>query len=214
MHLPEGILPLPITLGGYVAAGLVAAFCVRRIRAQVDPLSQVPQAALMTATFFIASLVSFPIPPVSVHLLLNGLLGVLLGWFAFPAILVGLFLQAVMFGHGGVTTLGVNALLLGLPALAAYGLFQLRACCPLLLTRRFTLLLSFLAGALAVGLALLLFTSILLVGLPAHVDAALERRALMTLILAYLPVLFLEGLLTAMLVGFFLRVSPGLIERR
>jgi len=64
------------------------------------------------------------------------------------------------------------------------------------------------------GIALLLFTVILLGSLPVHIDAALERKAVLTLILAYIPVILLEGVLTALLVGFFLKVSPGLLEGR
>jgi cobalt/nickel transport system permease protein len=214
MHLPDGVLPLSLTLGGYVASFAIAAVCVSRIRALPDPQREVPRAALLTAAFFVASLVHFPLPPVSVHLVLNGLLGVVLGWFAFPAILVGLFLQAVMFGHGGITTLGVNGLVLGLPALAAFGLFRLRLRYPFLQRHRPTLAIAFLGGALGLGIALLLFTVILLGSLPVHIDAALERKAVLTLILAYIPVIVLEGVLTALLVGFFLKVSPGLLEGR
>ena len=49
-----------------------------------------------------------------------------LGYFAFPAILIGLLFQALVIGHGGLTTLGVNAAMMGIPALLAYHIFQLR----------------------------------------------------------------------------------------
>ena len=38
---------------------------------------------------------------VGLHLVLNGLMGLLLGWLAVPAILVALFLQALLFQFGG-----------------------------------------------------------------------------------------------------------------
>ena len=56
--------------------------------------------------------------PSSAHLLLNGLIGVVLGRRAVLAILVGLTLQAILFGHGGFLTLGVNTCVMALPALA------------------------------------------------------------------------------------------------
>ena len=55
----------------------------------------------------------------SAHLILNGLLGVVLGWAAFPVIFVALLLQAVLFQFGGFTVLGVNTATMGLGALAA-----------------------------------------------------------------------------------------------
>ena len=51
-----------------------------------------------------------------------------LGWRAGLAIPVGLFLQAVLLGHGGISTLGVNACVMTLPALAAGGLFRVSIC--------------------------------------------------------------------------------------
>src|SRR4029078_12056443 len=82
--------------------------------------------ALMTAAFFVTSTVSPPLPlHTSVHLLLNGLLGVMLGIRAGLAILVGLLFQYAFLGHGGLGTLGVNTYVLTIPALATAGLFRL-----------------------------------------------------------------------------------------
>ena len=58
------------------------------------------------------------------HLLLSGLMGIMLGTAAFPAVVVALLLQALLFGFGGLTTLGVNAINMALPAVllaAAFG---------------------------------------------------------------------------------------------
>jgi len=121
MHIPDGILPLGLSLGGWAIAAGLTALSLNRIAAQPDPRAGLPRAAMMTAAFFAASLIHIPVPPSSVHLVLPGLMGAMLGWYALPAILIGLAFQAVMFGHGGLTTLGVNAVILGLPALAALG---------------------------------------------------------------------------------------------
>lgn len=126
MHIPDGILPAPIVLTGYAGTGLVTWYSLRRINRQENPQAGVPKASLLTAAFFVASWIHIPVPPTSVHLILNGLLGTLLGYFAFPAILIGLLFQAILFQHGGLSTLGVNALMMGLPAIAAHYIFQLR----------------------------------------------------------------------------------------
>ena len=65
----------------------------------------IPRIALMTAAFFVASLIHVPIGPTSVHLLLNGLVGVLLGWRSALAIAVGLLLHGL---PGGETDHGVE----------------------------------------------------------------------------------------------------------
>ncbi|HLQ45692.1 MAG TPA: energy-coupling factor ABC transporter permease, partial [Planctomycetaceae bacterium] len=75
------------------------------------------------AAFFVASLCHVNLRVTSVHLLLNGLVGVVLGRRAALAIPVGLFLQVVLFQHGGYSTLGVNSCVMTIPALLAGTLF-------------------------------------------------------------------------------------------
>jgi cobalt/nickel transport system permease protein len=84
---------------------------------------EIPRIALLTAAFFVASLIHIRVGPTSVHLLLNGLVGVILGRRAGLAIPVGLALQAALLGHGGFSSLGVNACVMTFPALMAGGLF-------------------------------------------------------------------------------------------
>lgn len=209
MHIPDGILPLSLSLGGVAVAAGLTALSLKRINARPDPRADVPRAALLTAVFFAGSLVHIPVPPASVHLMLSGLMGVLLGWFAVPAILIGLFFQAVMFGHGGLTALGVNGVIFGLPALAAFGLTRLLMAHS---TPARETVVAFAAGAGAVVLGVALFSGILLAGLPAHLDAVTERRALLALALAHLPLAVVEGLVVAAVLGFLRRVSPELLR--
>jgi cobalt/nickel transport system permease protein len=44
---------------------------------------------VLSATFFVASLIHVPVGPSSVHLIMSGLAGLVLGWTAFPALFVG-----------------------------------------------------------------------------------------------------------------------------
>lgn len=111
-HIPDGVLSAPVLISGaLVSAGLLGV-ALHRLRE-----AELPQAAVLAAAFFVSSLISVPLGPSSVHLLLNGLMGLLLGWAAVPAIFVALLLQAVFFGFGGLLVLGVNSMNLALPAL-------------------------------------------------------------------------------------------------
>ncbi len=212
MHIPDGIISTTAAIGGYAAAGGMTWLSLYKIKQKYgNPRNGIPRAALLTAAFFAASLIHIPIPPVSVHLVFSGLLGVVLGWFAFPAVLVGLLLQAVMFQHGGLTTLGVNACLMGLPALMAHRLFCLRS----LFGRRKPLpnaILAFLAAFSAVAAGAIMAALLLIYATPAYFDAAAEKTAVLTLSFAHLPVALLEGTFTAMVVLFLLRVQPTLLE--
>src|SRR5262245_43478025 len=92
VHISDGVLSGPWLAGGFAGAVCLALaalahdlvrslFKVRQVRDE-----DIAQAALLTAAFFVASLVHVRVGPTSVHLLLNGLVGVLLGWRAALAI--------------------------------------------------------------------------------------------------------------------------------
>lgn len=211
MHIPDGILPAEVALGGYLVTGVLTGYALRRINRLPNPEAAMPKAALLTAAFFVASWIHLPLPPTSVHLVLNGLLGVVLGWYAIPAILVGLFLQAVMFQHGGLTTLGVNTAMMGAPALVAFSIFQLRDRFGLS-HRIFTSIFAFLGGALGLGLSAFIAFALLIATIPAYIDIAVERSAITALTLAHLPLALIEGLLTVMIINFLLRVQPELVN--
>ncbi|WP_343560842.1 cobalt transporter CbiM [Kiloniella sp. b19] len=115
MHIVDGALSNPVLIGGAVLAAGGLAVGLR----QVTP-ENLPRVGVLSAVFFVASLIHVPLGFSSVHLILNGLLGVVLGWAAFPALFVALVLQAVFFGFGGLTVLGVNALNIAAPAVAVF----------------------------------------------------------------------------------------------
>jgi cobalt/nickel transport system permease protein len=118
VHISDGVLTEPWLIGGFVGAGLLAMLGAWRIRDE-----EIPQTALLTAAFFVISLIHVRVWPTSVHLLFNGLLGVVLGRRSGLAIPIGLFLQVVLLQHGGYTTLGINSCVMGLPALMSWGIF-------------------------------------------------------------------------------------------
>jgi cobalt/nickel transport system permease protein len=118
VHITDGILGWPWLAGGFVLIGVLAVLAAWRVREE-----EVPRIALMTAAFFVASSIHVKIGPTSAHLLLNGLVGVILGRRAPLAILVGVTMQALLIAHGGVSTIGVNACVQALPALLAGLLF-------------------------------------------------------------------------------------------
>ncbi len=203
MHIPDGILPTAVCVGGYATTVLATGLSLRQFKQD-----SVPKASIFTAAFFVASWIHIPIPPTSVHLVLNGLLGVVLGPMAFPAILIGLFFQAVMFQHGGLTTLGVNATMMGLPAILACYLFRLRPRG----SRTWTGVLGFLAGGGAIGLSAVIALVLLITTIPAHLDPETERASIYALTLAHVPLMAIEGAFTALVALFLQRVRPELLE--
>ena len=117
VHLSDSVLQDPWWIAGWTFAAPLLAWSARRLEE-----SELSRLGVLTAAFFVASQVHLPLGGVSVHLLLNGLVGLILRRRAPLAIAVGLFLQAALFGHGGWSTLGINILIYTVPALlAGYG---------------------------------------------------------------------------------------------
>lgn len=114
VHLSDGVLETPWWVAGWLLAVPIIAWASRRVDDE-----ELPRLGVLSSAFFVASQIHLPLGGVSVHLLLNGLVGVLLRRRAPLAIAVGLFLQALLFGHGGWSTLGLNFVIYTLPALLA-----------------------------------------------------------------------------------------------
>ena len=91
MHISEGILSVPVlATTGVLAAGLVIA----GFKQTSD--DQVPRVAVFSALFFLASFIHIPVGPTQLHLILNGLIGAVLGIRAFPALFLALLLQGLL----------------------------------------------------------------------------------------------------------------------
>ncbi len=196
MHISEGILSLPVLAGGGVVAATGVAIGLRRLDSE-----HIMSTALLSSAFFVASLVHVPIGPSAAHLILNGLVGLILGWAAVPAIGVALFLQALLFGFGGLTVLGVNTVIMAGPAVVVYLLFRswIRE------GGRKQLVGGFLAGSLAVAMSGIL-VAIALIG----TDEAFMKTAQLIL-LAHIPIMIIEGVVTMFTVSFLSRVQPEIL---
>lgn len=115
MHIVDGALSAPVLI---VGAGLT--FLGVYIGLKKMDYDRLPLVGVLASLFFIASYIHLPLGFSSVHLIMNGLIGILLGWVAFPALLVALLLQVIFFGFGGLLVLGVNTLNIALPAVIVY----------------------------------------------------------------------------------------------
>jgi len=198
MHVPDGVLSLPVAAVG--AVGTLAALGVSLPRLDAEAL---PRVAVMSAVFFVASLINVPVGPSTVHLLLSGLMGLALGWAAVPATLVALILQAVFFGFGGLTSLGVNTLNIALPGILAAALVR-----PLLhRTTDPTRI-----GLVAAGAAMIaVFGSAGLLLLSLVLSDAAYAASVPLIALSYTPLLIAEMAIAGFAAAFLARVKPEVL---
>ena len=197
MHISEGILSAPVLTFGALVTVTGLAIGIKRVKP-----ADIPKVALLTAAFFVASLIHVPIGPSNAHLVLNGLLGVLLGWAAFPAIFIGLLLQAVLFQFGGLTTLGVNTANIAIPGIF-FGL----------LARRFMSLDRPVFSAVVAGIAggLSILGSGLLVAMSLGLSGDSFSLVSKIIFTAHIPIAIIEALVTGFIIRFLMKVKPEII---
>ncbi len=195
MHISEGVLAAPVLLSG---AGLTLAGTAMGLK-RID-YDRIMSVAILSAAFFVASLVHVPVGPSSAHLILNGLIGLILGWAAFPSILVALLLQAVLFQFGGLTVLGVNTFTMAAPAVLCHYMFR-----PLLRKGKASM------GAFLVG-----FCSVLLSALLAGGALALSGDAFIPaatgLVVTHIPIMIVEGFIASFAYSFLAKVKPEVLQ--
>ncbi len=197
-HIPDGVLSWPVLASGIVTSLAGCAYGLKKL----EPMA-IPRTAVLSASFFVAALVHFPVGPTSVHLMLNGLIGLLLGWVAVPAIMIGLLLQALLFGFGGMIVLGVNTFNLALPALLCHGLFQLSRKSH---NHKLIILTAGICGFLGVSLTAVLVALSLALSGKEFISAA------QLVVFAHLPIMVIESVFTASAIALLLRVKPAALD--
>ena len=119
VHIPDNIMRPDWLVAGFVGLGFLYWLGAWKIRDE-----EIPRIALLTAVFLVVSTIHVRLSVSSAHLLLNALVGIMLGRRSGLAISVALLLQVMLFGHGGFTTLGINSCEMTLPALGAWLAFR------------------------------------------------------------------------------------------
>ena len=196
MHISEGVLSGQVLLTGGVLA--IAGTAIGLKKLDYDRIAQV---GILSSAFFVASFIHVNIGPSSVHLILNGIVGLLLGWVAFPAILVALVLQALFFQFGGITSLGVNTAIMAIPSVICYYLFAS------LIKREgiIALIAAFSCGFISVFLGTILLATALIFTEGSFMEIA------SLVVLANIPVMIIEGIITVFCIGFLKKVHPDLL---
>jgi cobalt/nickel transport system permease protein len=197
MHISEGVLAPAVLAGGAGLAVVGTAIGLKKLDYEA-----IPRVAILSAAFFVATLIHVPVGPVGLHLVLNGLMGMLLGWLAVPAILIALFLQALLFQFGGLTVLGVNTVTMAAPAVICF--YTYRG----VLRRKGT---AAAVAAFACGATAILLSGVLVaIALITTGQAFLQVAELV--LLAHIPVMIIEGIITLFIYLFLQKVRPEMLE--
>jgi len=193
-----------LIMGGWAVTAIILAYALSKMKTE-----DVPRLSVITAAVFVASLIHIQWGPASIHFILNGFAGVMLGILAFPCIFVALVLQCFLFGFGGVTMIGINTVNMGVPALVAYLIFKTGTKLDIRPeTKSKVSLFGAIAGGVAVVLALLLLAAELItIG-----DVFYETT--IAVVTAHIPIIAIEAIFTGVLAGFIATVEPELFGKK
>ncbi len=215
MHIPDGILPVWLWVSGLLVMAVVLALSFYRARS-MDMKIKVPLLGALSAAMLVA--MSVPILP-GYHINLTIVTGILLGpSLGVIAAFIVNFILALL-GHGGITVIGLNTLLLGSETVLGHALFTLFGRLPV-----------FWRSLLATIITLFITTTILIgiVGVS-HLDpemlhhgeehdvhgtgGSLSAFALVVLSVGSIGWL-LEAAITGAVIKFIAQVKPDLLVHR
>ncbi len=192
MHISEGVLQPQILIGGAVIGLALLSFSVKKLKNE-----DIAKTAVFSAVFFVASFIHVPIGVTSIHLILSGLVGAFLGYSSALAIFIALFLQALLFGYGGLTILGVNTALMGAPAIVAFWIFKFKTKSKVLTNIKY-----FLIGFVPI------FISSIFLSLVLALNGEEFYKVSSLAFISNLPIMFIEGIICYFSLHFIQKVAP------
>lgn len=109
MHIPDGYLSPQTFIPLYAVMIPVWKKAIDKIKKEVD-LKHIPYIAISSAFSFLVMMFNVPIPHGTTgHAVGSAVIAIILGpWTAVISVSIALMIQAVVFGDGGITTLGAN----------------------------------------------------------------------------------------------------------
>jgi len=122
IHLPDGVLPVWLWVLGFVVAIVIGAVLLRLTKKE-ELTKRLPLLGMMAAAMVLGAAVE--IVPIAYHVNLTVISGILLGpsLIFLATFIVNIILA--LFGHGGMTVIGLNTLTLSIEGILGYILFRL-----------------------------------------------------------------------------------------
>jgi len=122
IHLPDGVLPFWLWASGYILTFLIGSILFL-FKVRKDLIRRLPLLGMMSGIMVLGA--SVEIVPIAYHVNLTSISGILLG----PSLIfIATFLVntiLALFGHGGVTVIGLNTIILSFEGVFAYIFFRL-----------------------------------------------------------------------------------------
>lgn len=196
MHISDGVLSVEVASSLGIVSLALCTYSIKSIKSE-----NISLVAAMSALFFIASFIHIPLGPTQIHLLLISVIGLFLGKAVFLSLAIALLLQALLLGYGGLTSLGANIIIMGVPAFLVFLLNKLNFFRSLDEKIRF-----FLYGSLGIVFSVVLLALVLYFAKDEYLLASYS------LVVANIPAIILEGLISLFLLLYIKKSIPKLLK--
>ena len=209
MHVPDGFIDAPVSVGAGLLAAAGVAVCLRGARRELDDRTA-PMAGLVAAFVFAVQMLNFPVAAgTSGHLLGGALAAILVGPYTGAlCVAVVILVQALLFADGGLTAIGVNVVDMSLvTVVVGYAVFRLLVRL-LPYSRRTVVGSAFTAAFVSVPVSALAFVGFYAIGGTTDVTLSTVLTAMVGV---HLLIGLGEGLITALTVGSVVAVRPDLV---
>lgn len=220
MHIPDGYLSPQTYIPLAAAFVAVTAVAVRKVKSELS-VREIPYLGMAAAFSFLIMMFNLPVPGGSTgHAVGSAVIAILFGpWAATVAVSVALIIQALIFGDGGITAIGANCFNMAIfMPFVAYYLFKLLN--NKSIKKAWVWFAAFTSGYISLVLAAVLTAAEF--GIQPYIASTADGKALYcpydlsiaipAMALEHLLLFgIVEGILTALIVSYFLKNAPGII---
>jgi cobalt/nickel transport system permease protein len=210
MHIPDGFLTLNVIIPAFIITIIFWIISIKKVKLTDQ---QVPMMGLLTALFFAAMMMNYPIiGGTTAHLLGGAAIGLILGPFAgCLSVSIILVLQAFLFGDGGLTALGANVLNMGIIGvfvpciifIIINKILKMKTTTSLYATIFLAAFIGDLLAAISAGTELGLSQQVFQYGLSIAVPAMAINHSIIGVA---------EGIVTVIIIGTLLKLRPDVLE--
>lgn len=121
IHIPDGVMPMWLVIIGWLATIIILYLCIKRVRS-VQMGRKIPLIGVVSALMILG--MTLEIIPIAYHINMSVIAGIVLGpTLGFIAVFI-VDLIIAMFGHGGITVVGLNTIIVGTEAVLGYYFFR------------------------------------------------------------------------------------------
>ena len=209
MHIPDGFLSPAILIITFVVTAVFWAIAFKKVSRSIDE-RMVPVMAVLTALFFAAMMMNYPvIGGTTAHLLGGAAIGIILGpWAGIISVSIILVLQCFLFADGGLTALGANVFNMGIvgvlvPIVVFVAFMKLSKGRNIYVAGFLAAFLGDVISAVFAGLELGLSTSSFVYGVSVAVPTMFLHHSIIGVI---------EGVVTAVLLAVIMKTRPDILE--